>query len=187
MPILLDGHADAHPDRPALIDEDRTTTWSELRERVTKLCNALSDHGFGTGDTIVAMMGNRNEFFEVLLAAAHTGFTVVPVNWHWVADELAYVIEDSGATGVIVGSRFEPIAVEALADERAAAVDLVARGGGGVASVLRGVPARVARRNRSVNSSSAARCSTHRARPAAPRACGACCRAGRGSRRRCSP
>lgn len=124
MPILLDGPAHAHPDRAALADETGVTTWEELATRVTRLCNAFADRGIGPGRTVVVMMGNRREFFEVLLAAAHGGFTVVPVNWHWVADEVAYVIEDSGASAVIAGSRFAAVAAEALADRRAADVDL---------------------------------------------------------------
>ena len=102
MTVLLEGHAKNHPDRPALVDESGSTTWAELAQRVTRLSNAFADRGIGAGDTIAMMMGNRRELYEVLLAAAHTGFTVVPVNWHWVADELAYVIEDSGGRALVV-------------------------------------------------------------------------------------
>ena len=131
MAVLLDAHASDRPDEPALIDERGATSWGELRTRVTKLSNAFAARGTGSGDTIAVMMGNRREFFEVLLAAAHTGFTVVPVNWHWVADELAYVIGDSGARGLIVGDRFVDVAVEALADERSTTIEFSAVAGGG--------------------------------------------------------
>ncbi|MEZ5166735.1 MAG: AMP-binding protein [Acidimicrobiales bacterium] len=130
MAILLDAHVAGHPDRPALVDEHGTTTWLELRDRVTRLSRAFADRGVGSGDTVVVMMGNRRELFEVLLAAAHTGFTVVPVNWHWVADELAYVIEDSGATALVAGSRFEDVALAALADERASGIETAVVAGG---------------------------------------------------------
>ncbi|MEQ8841016.1 MAG: AMP-binding protein [Acidimicrobiales bacterium] len=123
MAILLESHAAAHPDRPALIDEDGTTTWAELCDRVIRLSNGFAARGIGSGDTIAVMMGNRRELYEVLLAAAHTGFTVVPVNWHWVADELAYVIEDSGARALVVGERFADVATTALADPRAAGIE----------------------------------------------------------------
>jgi long-chain acyl-CoA synthetase len=123
MTILLDAHAEKHPDRPALVDESGTTTWAQLQARVARLSNAFADRSVGPGDTIALMMGNRRELYEVLLAAAHTGFTVVPVNWHWVADELAYVIGDSGAKALVVGERFKEIATVALADERAASIE----------------------------------------------------------------
>jgi long-chain acyl-CoA synthetase len=131
MAILLDTHAQNHPDRAALVDESGTTTWAELQARVTQLSHAFADRGVGSGDTIALMMGNRRELYEVLLAAAHTGFTVVPVNWHWVADELAYVIEDAGAKALVVGSRFEEVALAALADDRAASIEFSAVVDGG--------------------------------------------------------
>lgn len=123
MAILLDAHAEAKPDRFALIDEYGTTTWAQLRARVIQLSNAFANHGVGSGDTVALMMGNRRELFEVMLASAHTGFTVVPVNWHWVADELAYVIEDSGAKGLVVGERFVEVAKTALADPRCSTIE----------------------------------------------------------------
>ncbi|MEM7139748.1 MAG: AMP-binding protein [Actinomycetota bacterium] len=131
MAILLDNHAAAHPDEPALVDEYGTTTWSELAARVTRLSRAMADRGIRSGDTIAVMMGNRREVYEILLAAAHTGFTVVPVNWHWVADELAYVIDDSGARALIVGDRFVDVATAALADERATTIEFSAVVGDG--------------------------------------------------------
>jgi long-chain acyl-CoA synthetase len=123
MTILLDAQVASHPDRAALIDEFGSTTWAQLSERVTRLSRAFRDRGVGPNDTIAMMMGNRREVFEVFLAAAHTGFTVVPVNWHWVADELAYVIEDSGARALVVDERFEETAQRALADPRASSIE----------------------------------------------------------------
>jgi long-chain acyl-CoA synthetase len=131
MAILLDQHAADRPDQAALTDERGSTTWSQLKTRVNRLSRAFADRGIGSGDTVTVMMGNRRELFEIMLAAAHTGFTIVPVNWHWVADELAYVIEDSGARALIVGERFADIGVAALADPRAAAIEFSAVAGDG--------------------------------------------------------
>jgi len=122
MPILLDNHVRNHPGKPALIDDLGETTWAELADRVARLCNALTDAGLRPGDTIAVMMGNRREFFEMFLATAHLGTALVPVNWHWVADELAYLLEDSGATILVVGDRFVEVAEAALADPRSAKI-----------------------------------------------------------------
>src|SRR4051812_31530949 len=80
-----------------LIDDRGTTVWSELDERVNRLVNGLRAAGLVAGDTLAVVIGNRREWFEVAMAAAHGGWTYVPVNWHWVADELAYVLEDAHA------------------------------------------------------------------------------------------
>ena len=122
MPILIDSHAAAHPDAPALVDERGVTTWADFGTRVAKLCNGLRAAGLEAGDTLVVLMGNRREFFEVFGAAANGGWVVVPVNWHWVAEELAYVSANAGAKVVLVDDRFLDVAVEARADDRAGGV-----------------------------------------------------------------
>ena len=111
MAELTAAFAAQKPDEPALIDESGTTTWAELDDRVNRLVHALRGRGLRAHDTIALVCGNRREFFEVFLAAAHGAWVVVPVNWHWTADELAYVVDNSGATAVIVDDRFTEVAV----------------------------------------------------------------------------
>src|SRR4029450_4144921 len=43
----------------------------------------------------------------------HAGLYVVPVNWHWVARELAYVVDNSDAVALIADDRFLDVAREA--------------------------------------------------------------------------
>jgi long-chain acyl-CoA synthetase len=124
MPKLLDGFVAEKGGELAVADDRGETTWAELADRVARLANVLRDAGLAPGDTLALMMGNRREAFEVFWAAAHTGITYVPVNWHWTADELAYVIEDAGCRALIVDDRFATVADEALADPRAAGITL---------------------------------------------------------------
>jgi long-chain acyl-CoA synthetase len=124
MPKLLDSHADARPHEMAVADEHGRTTWAELHNRTRRLINVFADAGIHKGDTIAMLMGNRRECFEVFQACAHAGITYVPVNWHSVTEELAYVLEDSGATALIAGARFADLATDALEDPRAADVNV---------------------------------------------------------------
>ena len=87
---------------PAVIDEYGETTWAEFDLRVNRVIHGLRSAGVSPGDTVALMCGNRREFFEVTVAAMHSGLVVVPVNWHWVAAELAYVLADSDAAALIV-------------------------------------------------------------------------------------
>lgn len=112
-------------DDPALVDERGTLSWAMLDERVNRLVNALRAAGLATGDTIALIAGNQREWFEVALACSHGGWTYIPVNWHWVADELAYVFSDAGPRAVIVDGRFAEQTGRALGDDRAAGVELV--------------------------------------------------------------
>ena len=118
MAELIAKIAENKGDQPALVDEYGTTTWSELDDRVNRAVEALRGLGVVEHDTIALMSGNRREFFEVFGAATHGSWTVVPVNWHWVAEELAYVTENAGAKVVLVDDRFLDVAIEARADQR---------------------------------------------------------------------
>ena len=124
MPKLLDGFVADKGDELAVADDRGTCTWAELADRVTRLINVLDDAGLVPGDTFALMMGNRREAFEAFWAAAHTGLTYVPVNWHWTADELAYVIDDAGCRALLVDERFAAVADEALADPRSSGLVL---------------------------------------------------------------
>ena len=102
-------------DEPAIIDDRGTTSWVELDSRVTRLVHALRARGLVAGDAVVTMLGNQSEFIEASLACAHAGWLLVPVNWHLVAREVAYVIDDASADAVITDERWLPVVLDALA------------------------------------------------------------------------
>ena len=96
---------------PALTDDVGVTSWAELDERVNRLIYHLRGvAGISAGDRIALLSGNRREVFEVLLAAAHMGIMVVPINWHFAPDEVDYVVSDSGARVLIVDPEYGPAA-----------------------------------------------------------------------------
>ncbi|MGI9053683.1 MAG: AMP-binding protein [Ilumatobacteraceae bacterium] len=112
-------------DEPALIDATGSTTWRQLDSRVNRLVNGLRASGLRTGETLAVVCGNRREWFEIAMACAHGGWTYVPVNWHWVADELAYVFDDADVVAVLVDGRYADAVGSALADDRSKGVRLV--------------------------------------------------------------
>ncbi len=109
-PILAERSDDV-----AVIDGDRATTWLELDRRVEALVHALRARGLGSGDVVVSMLGNQTEAVEVALACMQAGWILVPVNWHWVTDEVAYVLADADAAAVIVDARWAEVMATALA------------------------------------------------------------------------
>ncbi len=124
MAVLTSGFAEERGDEIALVDDDGQLTWSELDQRVNQVINALRGSGVVAGDTVSVISGNRIEWFELALACANMGVTIVPINWHLVGPEIAYILGDSGSTALLVGHRFVDEVTKALADERAAGVDL---------------------------------------------------------------
>jgi len=123
-------YASSRPDEFALRDEFGATTWSEFDGRVNRLINALRGAGLEAGDTFSVVSGNRREYFEAMAAATHGGWRFVPVNWHWVADELAYVLANSDSRALLVDTRFAELAAETLARDDAPGLALAAVMGG---------------------------------------------------------
>ena len=139
MAVLTAQFAAERGGQIALIDEAGETSWSELDARVNRLINGLRVRGLAAGDTLVVVAGNGRPWFEIALACAHGGWTYVPANWHFVADELAYLMADAGAVAVIADDRFTTAAAAALADPRAKGVRTVvgiADGAGGGTGTL---------------------------------------------------
>ncbi len=114
MTVLFAPHAAAHGDRPALIDERGSTRWTETEQRMNRLVHLFRSLGLASGDVIAVVSGNRREWFELMGAATHAGLRYVPVNWHWSADELAYVLGDAGARALFAEDQFAHVAADAL-------------------------------------------------------------------------
>jgi long-chain acyl-CoA synthetase len=104
----------ARPDEPAVVDASGATTWAELDRRVRSTVRGLRAAGLVEGDCVVGMLGNQVEMVEVSLACMQAGWLFVPLNWHWVADEVRYVLEDAGAAAVVVDGRWVDVVAEAL-------------------------------------------------------------------------
>ena len=119
---LLAELAETRGDDLALADERGTRSFAALAERTTRLVNGFTALGLAPGDTIAVVAGNQREYFEVMMACAHAGITYVPVNWHWVADEIAYVFEDAQCQAVVADVRFADAVTEARADIRGAGI-----------------------------------------------------------------
>jgi long-chain acyl-CoA synthetase len=81
---------------PALIDRHGATSWGELDERVNRLVHVLRSLGVQPGERVAILSGNRREVYEVIQAVAHSGVLLVPINWHFAAEEVQYVVENSG-------------------------------------------------------------------------------------------
>jgi fatty-acyl-CoA synthase len=101
------------PDAWALRFEGSGRTYAELDQRVARLARALRDRGVGTGDRIAVLALNGMETWETYLAGVRLGAIVVPVNFRLVADEVAHVLADSGATAVVVDAALAPVAERA--------------------------------------------------------------------------
>jgi long-chain acyl-CoA synthetase len=109
-------------DHFALADEGASFMLSEANTRTNRLIHGLRSLGLKVGDAIAVLSNNRFEWMETFTAVAHSGFVLVPVNWHLVADEIAHVLSDSGAKVLMAEADLLDTASRAVA--RAGGVDV---------------------------------------------------------------
>jgi len=122
MSVLTKGFANERGDELALADDVGQMTFGELDARVNQVVHALRNAGISEGDTIAIVCGNCNEWFIMALACANTGVTHVPVNWHLVAPEIAYILDDCGAQLVLTDARYVDEVAKALDRPESSAV-----------------------------------------------------------------
>lgn len=80
----------------------RSLTRAALNERAARAASGYTGLGVGAGDAIAILMRNEIAFLEASLAASMLGAYAVPLNWHFTAAELAYVIDDCDAKVLVV-------------------------------------------------------------------------------------
>ncbi|MFN6934760.1 MAG: acyl-CoA synthetase [Tsuneonella sp.] len=108
-------HATARPDHPAIImaGSGRTVTFGEMDAAANRVANLFRAHGIGPGDTVGLWLENRVEYLEIAWGNQRAGTTVVPISTHLTAEEVAYILADSGAKLLIssayFGSRLEEL------------------------------------------------------------------------------
>ncbi|WP_329231936.1 MULTISPECIES: acyl-CoA synthetase [Streptomyces] len=113
---LLRRSAARVPDKTAIVHHGLRQTYAELDETVNRTANALAARGVGKGDRIAVFSHNNHAFVVVYFALARLGAASVPVNFMLAAGEVGYVLEHSGAIGLIVEDALLPVAEQALED-----------------------------------------------------------------------
>ena len=86
-----------HPDRPALIFEGTEITYAALDDAANSVARALRGRGIGRGDRVALLMPNVPEFAYAYYGALKLGAVVVSINTSLMADEIKFIVEDSGA------------------------------------------------------------------------------------------
>ncbi|CAB4856765.1 unannotated protein [freshwater metagenome] len=109
---LLDKMAGYRPDAPAVIFDGEPRSYATMRERSLRAANALEGLGIVPGDRVAVFLPNCHEWTEIFFASAALGVVCVPINVLNMGPEVVGVIEDCGATTLIV----DPTADTKLAD-----------------------------------------------------------------------
>lgn len=111
---FLTKRAYREPNLEAIFDvaSDRRFSFKELNARSNKAANAMLDSGVQAGDRIGLLLMNGVEFVETFFAASKIGAVNVPLNWRLVADELEFILKDSGTTVLVFSEELAEVCAE---------------------------------------------------------------------------
>ena len=90
----------------------RRFDFRELNARCNRVAHALRGSGVRRGDRVALLLMNGAEFVESFFAVAKVGAVNVPLNWRLTADELEFILKDSGATVLLYAENFAPVVAE---------------------------------------------------------------------------
>jgi acyl-CoA synthetase (AMP-forming)/AMP-acid ligase II len=108
MTDSLTTQAEVNPHAPAVIVDaagggrPSATTYGELDVLTNRLANGLLAIGARPGERVVWCGPNSLEVVATIHAARKSGVVAVPLSYRFTAAEMQYVIENSGATAVVV-------------------------------------------------------------------------------------
>jgi O-succinylbenzoate-CoA ligase len=111
---LLRRRAQLEPHKEALVEtaNGRRFSYRQLNDRANRVANGLRGIEVAQGDRVGLLLMNSTEFVESFFAVGKIGGVVVPLNWRLVADELEFILGDSGTTVLIFGAEFAEVANE---------------------------------------------------------------------------
>ncbi|MFO1055572.1 MAG: AMP-binding protein [Dongiaceae bacterium] len=107
-------NARLHPDRPGARDLSRSLTFRQGGAGLPAGERAAA--GLGKGERVAILAYNCPEWMEIYAATAKAGLVMVPLNFRLLAGDIAYIIENSGASAVIVQDALLE-RLEAIGDE----------------------------------------------------------------------
>ena len=122
--------AESMPDKPAIVmaGSGDTMTYRELNDRSNQLAQLLHAEGLREGDRFALWAENVLDYFVAYWACVRSGLYLTAVNRYLSAEEGAYILNDSGAKGVITTPRYQEIAAVAVAQAPDCQVNLLIGG-----------------------------------------------------------
>ena len=118
MTDSLTALADANPHAPAVVVDatgggrPSATDYGTLEVTANRLANGLTSLGARPGDRVVWCGPNSLEVVTTLHAARKQGLVAVPLSYRFTAEEMAYVVDNSDATTVVVDAEQAPLVAE---------------------------------------------------------------------------
>src|SRR3984893_10056097 len=99
-------HASQPPERCALKYRGEEISYAAFHTRIQTVGGWLASRGIGPDDVVAVLMKNSPAFLDIAFAASHVGAVFLPINFRLASDEIAYIVENSGARLLIADEEF---------------------------------------------------------------------------------
>ena len=103
---IVEQHAEAFPDKAAIIQEGVTWTYRDLRELSRRAAQGLLEAGVGEQERVAFLDRSSREYFPFLFGAGMVNAVTVAVNWRLAAPEMEYILNNAGAKVLLIGEEF---------------------------------------------------------------------------------
>jgi fatty-acyl-CoA synthase len=103
-------HAKRTPDRCALKYRGEDISYAAFDDRIRRTAGWLASRGIAADDVVAVLMKNSAAFLELVFAASHIGAVFLPINYRLSADEVGYIVGNSGARLLIADEELAAIA-----------------------------------------------------------------------------
>jgi long-chain acyl-CoA synthetase len=96
------------PDKPAIVFEGVPLAYKDLNGRIDRLANGLKAHGVARGQCVALYLPNIPQFAIAYLAAVRIGAIALSINSMYKAEELNYILNDSGSVLIFTTGELLP-------------------------------------------------------------------------------
>jgi long-chain acyl-CoA synthetase len=131
---ILAESAARYPDNVAVVLGDLHITYAQLWAEAKKYAAVLREHGVGPGDKVALLLPNTPHFPLAYFGALSLGAVAVPVHALLKAEEIEYVLSDSGAKVLVCAG---PLLGEGAKGAELAGVPVLSVMAGGDSSIAR--------------------------------------------------
>ena len=95
--------------REAIVFRDRRLSFDDVAAGVDRAARGLIAIGVQPGERVALWMLNRPEWIEIAFAVMKIGAVLVPLNTRLRTDDVAYIVDQSGASTIVLAERSGPV------------------------------------------------------------------------------
>ena len=99
------------PNKTSTAYLDRSFTWQESLERISKIAYSIKKLDISEGDRVAILAHNSDRYFEFLYSVSWAGAVFVPINTRLAPPEIEFWINDSESKLLFVDKNFAEIVI----------------------------------------------------------------------------